>query len=143
MSQSFCYSRSIYIQWMSGFVFLFFFTIFILFNPDSHQRLVGIFIVSVFSAYCAFLYSVFLRNPSKVSISDETLTLGFRKRSNEIYKWEEIESIREVNNPFFENIKGAIEIKIINSDIKYKISGTINNSNQLIEQLNLHINVEK
>ena len=100
-------------------------------------------IVAVFSIYYIFLCSSFLRNPSKVSIADQTLTLGFRKRSDEVYKWEEIEYVRRRNNPFLDNMKGALIIKIIGSDTHYKISGIINNFNQLVEQLDLHIKAEK
>lgn len=136
MSATYSYSRTTYIQWKLGFVVLFLFLLFVLGNSDLYQRNVGLLIFVCLAVYGVLLYDKFLKDPSEILIiNNNQIILKFRKAQDKLLKYEEVEYIKKSNNPFFDYVKGKLEIKIRNSDKKFRISGNIQNFDSLVRSL--------
>lgn len=135
MESNYSYNKWTDVQWKSGFVVLSLFLLLVLANSDFYQKCVGLFIFVCLMAYCSFLYTKFLRDPSGILITNSELVLKFRKGPQKSFKYDEIECVRKSNNPFFDYVKGKLEIKIRNSDEKFRISGNIQDFDNLLKSL--------
>ena len=91
--------------------------------------------ICLFNGILFFLYTKFLRDPFEISITNSELVLKFRKGHRKSFKYDEIEYVRKSNNPFFDYVKGKLEIKIRNSDEKFRISGNIQDFDNLLKSL--------
>jgi hypothetical protein len=86
-------------------------------------------------AYGSFLYTKFLQDPSEISMTENGLILTFKKVPQKTFGYDEIEYIRKTNNPFLDYVKGKLEIKIRNSDEKFRISSNIQDFEELLKLL--------
>jgi len=136
MAVTYSYSKLTYSQWILGLIVLFFFLGLAIANSDVKDGYFGVLFFLFLLIYGIYLYRKFLLDPSEIAVDGNQLVLKFRKAPEKVLKSDEIEYIMWSNNPFFDYIKGKLEIKLRNSDDKFRISGNIRNFEGLIKSLN-------